>query len=166
MSNTREPLMFTRGDRSRRSVARPIAATIAPCINIHATVRATVHATAVSPTIARIKHRPNFVRSNVRLSHRLCKFQPITDQRNATQTWRLCGVWTSLSNWSILSYWISYKHSACMYSQNWNGFALSFCICTTNRALWLRPLADNGWCVVPVAVQHSSILSIRYDGLY
>jgi len=45
----------------------------------------------------------NFVRSNVRLSLRLGKFQPITDERNATQT--MASVWTMdrLSNWSILS---------------------------------------------------------------
>jgi len=34
----------------------------------------------------------NFFPSNVRLSHRLCKFQPITDQRNATQ--EMAFVWT------------------------------------------------------------------------
>ena len=34
----------------------------------------------------------NFLRSNVRLSHWLCKFQPITNQRNATQG--MASVWT------------------------------------------------------------------------
>ena len=63
-------------------------------VNKHAT--ATVH---VQPYM-RQQFRPrlhvlnmfNFVRSNVRLSHRLCKFQPITDQRNATQA--MAFVWT------------------------------------------------------------------------
>jgi len=43
----------------------------------------------------------NFVRSNMRLSHRLCKFQPITSTSEMQHA--MCELWTRLSNWSILS---------------------------------------------------------------
>jgi len=84
--------VFTRCDR-RRDRSRERSPRRSHHVNMHATAtaRATVRATAVLPRIARLKMF-NFVRSNVRLSHRLCKFQPITNQRNATQA--MASVWT------------------------------------------------------------------------
>ena len=72
--------VFTRGDRRGERSHR---------VNKHATAtaRATVHATKSHGL-----NMFNFVRSNVRLSQRLCKLQPITDQRNATQA--MASEWT------------------------------------------------------------------------